>query len=168
MVLRRRNRIRVARLRGGVQGLAADRRSPSPDEHNYGGAADRTEDVRPHPRVGWRTSLGGAGLRLTHTVPQEWAYEGSPFTFVTGGLESALEQAKAVAGDKDVGVIGASLVQQCLRAGLLDDIHVDHVPVLLGDGVRLFDHLGTGPIELEITRMIEGTGVTHIQFRIAK
>ena len=101
-------------------------------------------------------------------MPQEWAYEGSPFTFVTGGLESALEQAKAVAGDKDVGVIGASLVQQCLRAGLLDDIHVDHVPVLLGDGVRLFDHLGTGPIELEITRMIEGTGVTHIQFRIAK
>jgi dihydrofolate reductase len=88
--------------------------------------------------------LGVPVFVLTHTVPQEWAYEGSPFTFVTGGLESALEQAKSVAGEKDVGVIGASLVQQCLRAGLLDDIHVDHVPVLLGDGVRLFDHLGTG------------------------
>jgi dihydrofolate reductase len=86
---------------------------------------------------------------VSHTVPQEWVYEGSPFTFVTDGLESALEQAKAIAGDKDVGVVGASLVQQCIRAGVLDEIHVDLVPVLLGDGVRLLDHLGTEPIELE-------------------
>jgi dihydrofolate reductase len=86
---------------------------------------------------------------VTHTVPQGWVYEGSPFTFVTDGLESALEQAKAIAGDKDVGVVGASLVQQCIRAGVLDEIHVDLVPVLLGDGVRLLDHLGTEPIELE-------------------
>ena len=105
---------------------------------------------------------------LTHTVPQEWVYEGSPFTFVTDGLESAVEQAKAVAGDKDVGVIGASLVQQCMRAGLLDEIHVDLVPVLLGGGVRLFDHLGTGPIELESTRVVEGAGVTHLTFRVVK
>ncbi len=105
---------------------------------------------------------------LTHTVPQEWVYEGSPFTFVTDGLESAVEQAKAVAGEKDVGVIGASLVQQCIRAGLLDEIHVDLVPVLLGDGVRLFDHLGTEPIELESTRVIEGAGVTHLTFRVVK
>jgi dihydrofolate reductase len=60
---------------------------------------------------------------VSHTVPQEWVYEGSTFTFVPDGLESALEQAKAVAGDKDVGVVGASLVQQCIRAGLLDEIH---------------------------------------------
>jgi dihydrofolate reductase len=105
---------------------------------------------------------------LTHTVPQEWVYEGSPFTFVTDGLESAVEQAKAVAGEKDVGVIGASLVQQCIRAGLLDEIHIDLVPVLLGDGVRLFDHLGAGPIELESTRVIEGEGVTHLTFRVVK
>src|SRR5688572_33053052 len=78
---------------------------------------------------------------VSHTVPQEWVYEGSPFTFVTDGLESALEQAKAVAGDKDVGVGAANIVQQCIRAGLLDEIHVDLVPVLLGDGVRLLDHL---------------------------
>jgi dihydrofolate reductase len=103
---------------------------------------------------------------VTHTVPQELVSEGSPFTFVTDGLESAIEQAKAVAGDKDVGVIGASLVQQCIRAGLLDEIHVDLVPVLLGDGVRLFDHLGTQPIELESTQMIEGAGVTHLTFRV--
>jgi dihydrofolate reductase len=105
---------------------------------------------------------------LTHTVPQEWVYEGSPFTFVTDGLESALEQAKAVAGDMDVGVVGASIVQQCIRAGLLDEIHVDLAPVLLGDGVRLFDHLGTEPIELESTRVIEGAGVTHLTFRVVK
>jgi dihydrofolate reductase len=105
---------------------------------------------------------------VSHTVPQEWVYEGSPFTFVTDGLESALEQAKAIAGDKDVGVVGANLVQQCIRAALLDEIHVDLVPVLLGDGVRLFDHLGTEPIELESTRVIEGAGVTHLTFRVVK
>jgi dihydrofolate reductase len=105
---------------------------------------------------------------VTHAVPQEWDYEGSPFTFVTDGPESAVEQARAVAGNKDVGVIGASLVQQCIRAGLLDEIHIDLVPVLLGDGIRLFDHLGTEPIELESTRVIEGAGVTHLTFRVVK
>jgi dihydrofolate reductase len=105
---------------------------------------------------------------VSHTIPQEWVYEGSPFRFVTAGLENALEQAKAIAGDKDVGVVGASLVQQCIRAGLLDEIHVDVVPVLLGGGVRLFDHLGTEPIELESTRVIEGAGVTHLTFRVVK
>jgi dihydrofolate reductase len=105
---------------------------------------------------------------VSHTVPQEWVYERSPFTFVTDGLESALEQAKALAGDKDVGVVGASLVQQCIRAGLLDEIHLDLVPVLLGDGVRLLNHQGTEPIELESTRVIEGAGVTHLTFRVVK
>ena len=105
---------------------------------------------------------------VSHTVPQDWVYEGSAFTFVTDGLESALAQAKAIAGDKNIGVVGASLVQQCIRAGVLDEIHVDLVPVLLGDGVRLFDHLGTEPIELESTRMIEGAGVTHLTFRVVK
>jgi dihydrofolate reductase len=106
---------------------------------------------------------------VSHTVPQEeWVYEGSPFTFVTDGIESALEQAIAIAGDKDVGVVGASLVQQCIRAGVLDEIHIDLVPVLLGDGVRLFDYLGTEPIELETSRVIEGAGVTHLTFRVVK
>jgi dihydrofolate reductase len=105
---------------------------------------------------------------VTRTVAQEWVYKGSPFTFVTNGLESAVERARAVAGDKDVGVIGASLVQQCIRAGFLEEVHVDLVPVLLGDGVRLLDHLGTEPIELESTRVIEGAGVTHLTFRVVK
>jgi dihydrofolate reductase len=74
----------------------------------------------------------------------------------------------AVVISQDGGVIGASLVQQCIRAGLLDEIHFDLVPVLLRDGVRLFDHLGTEPIELESARVIEGAGVTHLTFRIVR
>ena len=89
---------------------------------------------------------------LTHSVPDGWDYEGSPFTFVTDGVESAVEQAQeSWRARRDVAVGAASLVQQCLEAGLLDEVHVDVVPVLLGDGVRLFDNLGPENIELERT-----------------
>ena len=119
---------------------------------------------------GWggNPPLGVPSFVVTHTVPQEWVYEGSPFTFVTDGVESAVEQARAVAGEKDVAVGAASIAQQCIRAGLLDEIHVDLVPVLLGGGVRLFEHLGTTPIGLESTRVIEGSGVTHLTFRVVR
>ena len=119
---------------------------------------------------GWggRPPLGVPTFVVTHTVLQEWDYEESPFTFVTEGVESAVKQAKAVAGDKDVAVSAASIAQQCIRLGLLDEIHVDLVPVLLGGGVRLFDHLGTGPIDLERTRVVEAPGVTHLTFRVVK
>lgn len=105
---------------------------------------------------------------LTHNVPDGWDYEGSPFTFVIDGVESAVEQARAAAGEKNVAVGAASLVQQCLRAGLLDEVHVDLVPVLLGGGVRLFDNLGTEHIELERTEVIEAPDVTHMTFRVVK
>ena len=104
---------------------------------------------------------------LTHSGPEGWDYEGSPFTFVTDGVESAVKKAKAVAGDKNVAVGAASLAQQCLRAGILDEVHVDLVPVLLGGGVRFFDDLGE-QIELERTRLIEAPDVTHITFRVVK
>jgi dihydrofolate reductase len=119
---------------------------------------------------GWggRPPLGVPTFVVTHTVPQEWAYEGSPFTYVTDGVESAVEQAKAVAEDKNVAVGAASIAQQCIRAGLLDEIHLDLVPVLLGGGVRLFEHLGTEPIGLERTRVIEAPSVTHLTFRVVK
>jgi dihydrofolate reductase len=119
---------------------------------------------------GWGGSppLGVPTFVVTHSVPQEWVYEGSPFTFVTDGVESAVEQARAVAGEKDVAVGAASIVQQCIRLGLLEEIHVDLVPVLLGGGVRLFEHLGTTPIELESTQVVEGAGVTHLTFRVLK
>ncbi|MGH8246028.1 MAG: dihydrofolate reductase family protein [Gammaproteobacteria bacterium] len=105
---------------------------------------------------------------VTHPVPQEWVKEGSPFTFVTDGVESAVEQAKAVAGDKNVVVDGANIAQQCIKAGLVDEIGIDLVPALLGDGVRFFDHLDAEPIELESTRVIDAPGVTHLRYRIVK
>ena len=119
---------------------------------------------------GWggNPPLGVPTFVVTHAVPQGWVYEGSPYTFVTDGVESAVEQAKTVAGDKGVAVGAASIAQQCIRAGLLDEITVNLVPVLLGDGVRLFDHLGPAPIELESTGVIEGSGVTHLTFRVVK
>ena len=119
---------------------------------------------------GWggNPPLGVPTFVVSHSVPREWVYEGSPFTFVTDGVESAVEQARAVAGEKDVAVGAASVVQQCIRAGLLDEIHVDLVPVLLGGGIRLFEHLGSTPIELESTRVVEAAGVTHLTFRVVR
>ena len=104
----------------------------------------------------------------THNVPQEWVYEGSPFTFVTNGVESAVDRAREVAGEKDVAVMAASIVQQCIGAGLLDEIVVNLVPVLLGDGIRLFEYLGATPIELQSTGVIEAPGVSHLKFRVVK
>lgn len=105
---------------------------------------------------------------VTHAVPRAWvqAHEGAPFTFVTEGVEHAVEQARAVAGDKNVGVGGADVAQQCIKAGLVDEIGVELVPVLLGAGIRFFDHLGPEPIRLERTRVIEAPGVTHLRFRV--
>lgn len=91
---------------------------------------------------------------------------GTTFTFVTDGIESALQQARAAAGDKDVAVAGgANVIQQLLRAGLLDEIQIHLIPVLLGAGVRLFEQTGTEPIELDIDRVIDSAGVTHLRFR---
>jgi dihydrofolate reductase len=106
---------------------------------------------------------------VTHTVPGQWAREGSPFIFVTDGIQSAIRQAKAVAGGKNVIVETPSIMQQCLKAGLLDEMHVDLVPVLLGSGTRLFDDLESiAPLELESRRVIEAPGVTHLAYRVIK
>jgi dihydrofolate reductase len=111
---------------------------------------------------------GSPAFIVTHNVPQKWVYEGSPFTFVTDGVESAISQAKEVAGDKNVVVCTASILQQCLNAGLMDEIHLDVAPLLLGKGVRLFDHLDIDPIQLERIRVVEAPGVTHFGFRIVE
>ncbi len=96
---------------------------------------------------------------------------GTTYTFVTDGVESAVAQAKAAAGDKQIMVMGgANTAQQCLRAGLLDEILIHLVPVLFGDGTRLFDHLSPEPIEIELERttVSEAHGVTHLRFRVVK
>ncbi len=105
---------------------------------------------------------------MTHSVPKEWAGKDSIFTFVSDGIEAAIAQAKKIAGDKDVAVGTASVTQQCLRAGLLDEIHIDLAPVLLGGGVRLFDVFGNGPVELERTDVVRAPGITHLSFRVVK
>lgn len=105
---------------------------------------------------------------VTHNAAQEWVREGSPFTFVTDGIESAVAQARAAAGDRNVAVATATTTQQCIKAGLLDELHIDLVPVLLGDGVRLFEHLGSSAVELEQIRVVEAPGVTHLGFRVVK
>ena len=103
---------------------------------------------------------------VTHAVPQEWVYEGSPFTFVTDDVEGAIERAKAAAGDKGVGVGGANVAQQCIKAGLIDEIGIDLVPFLLGDGIQFFDNLDPSQVELERTSVVEAPGVTHLRFRV--
>ena len=119
---------------------------------------------------GWggNPPLGVPTFVVTHSVPEEWVYEGSPYTFVTDGVEKAVELAKEVAGDMDVAVGAASIAQQCIRAGLLDEVHVNLAPVLLGGDIRLFEHLGTTPIDLESMRVIQAPGVTHLTFRVVK
>jgi len=114
---------------------------------------------------------GGPGAQyfvVTHNVPQEWVKEGSPFTFVTDGVESAVDRAVKAANGKNVDVVGADIVQQCIKAGLIDEIQIDLAPVLLGGGVHLFDYLGTGPIDLERLWVVEGLDVTHLRFRVVK
>jgi dihydrofolate reductase len=105
---------------------------------------------------------------LTHHVPEHVPHGESRYTFVTDGVENAIAQARAAAGDKYVSLMGASIPQQCLRAGLLDEIQIHLAPVLLGSGVRLFDHLGTESIELEAIRVVDCPGVTHMRFRVVK
>ena len=100
---------------------------------------------------------------VTHEAPTsgEWSPRVS---FVTDGLERAVERAQEVAGDLAVSVCAASPAQQLLRAGLLDEIEVSVVPCLLGSGVRLFD--GIGPVDLEQTGVVVSDGVTHLRYRV--
>ena len=94
---------------------------------------------------------------------------GTTITFVTDGIEAALEEARAAAAEKDVLVAGgATVAQQYLRAGLLDELQIHLAPILLGGGVRLFDQLGANDVELESTRVIESPAVTHLRFRVVK
>lgn len=109
---------------------------------------------------------------LTHAVPAQ-PIKGENdrliVTFVTDGIERAIEQAKAAAGDKDVMVIGgANTAQQCLRAGLVDEIHMGIVPVLFGEGLRFFEPVGNEQMKLERTRVFASPTRTDLWFRVVK
>ncbi|MEX2195726.1 MAG: dihydrofolate reductase family protein [Thermoleophilaceae bacterium] len=103
-----------------------------------------------------------------HPRETEQMQGGTSFTFITDGIEAALEQARAAAGDKDVFVAGGgSVIRQYLDAGLVDEFQVHVAPVLLGGGVRLFDNLRELPT-LEVTRTVESPAVTHLRYRVLK
>ena len=105
---------------------------------------------------------------LTHEPRSRVKNGATVCTFVTDGIESAVAQAKATAGDKNIGVMGAQIAQECLKLGLLDEIRIHLVPVLLGEGIRLFDHLGSVPIDLELMRVDQAPQVTHLTYRVPK
>jgi dihydrofolate reductase len=110
----------------------------------------------------------GPAFVLTHQVPDGWPRPDSTVHFVTDGIESAVRQARAAAAGKSVGVHGADTIQQCLNAGLLDELHVDVAALLLGSGVRLFDHLAHTPAVLGDPAVIQGVGVTHLRYPVRR
>lgn len=108
---------------------------------------------------------------LTHNPPEKYPPGNGKlsFIFVTDGIESAISQAKKAAGDKDVQVLGANTVQQCLNSGLCDELQIDVMPVLLGKGLRLLENIDTDKIKLERTRVEESTSArTSFTFKVIK
>jgi dihydrofolate reductase len=107
---------------------------------------------------------------LTHSAREPWVRQGgTTFTFVTSGIAAALDAAKEAAGAKDVHVAGgANVVGQALNAGLVDQLQLHIAPVLLGDGVRLFDGVDAGKCKLEIARVAESPHVTHVWYRVVR
>ena len=118
---------------------------------------------------GWNGNHGwGPAFVLTHRVPDGWPRPDSTVHFVTDGLESAVNQAKAAAGGRNVGVHGADTIQQLLNAGLLDEMSIDISAVLLGSGIRLFDHLERMPEFIGNPKVITGVGVTHLRYVLSR
>ncbi len=130
----------------------------------------RTYENNVHTSWGGKGPLGSVPCfvlaHADHVPPKEAI--GPVFTFVSDGIASALAKAKALAGDKDIHLMGANVQQQFLVAGLIDEIHVDVVPVLLCEGVRLFDSLGSKHISLEQLEVGEGDQVAHLTYRVVK
>jgi dihydrofolate reductase len=122
-----------------------------------------------HGEKVWGASTFGMPVFVvTHRMRETIVKGRDTFHFVTDGIESALRQAKAAAGDKNVITGGADLPRQLLKAGLVDEIQISQVPVLLGNGIPLFDATIRKHIELERIRIIEAPDVTHIRFRVIK
>jgi dihydrofolate reductase len=105
---------------------------------------------------------------VTHVPPANPPLGESRMTFVTDGVERAIHEAREAAGDGVVGVSGASIAQQALRLGLVDELRLHVAPILLGDGVRLFEHLGDEGIELDFLDVISGPGATHLRYAVRR
>lgn len=117
---------------------------------------------------GWdgQHPTGAPVIVVTREVAAGWPREGSTVSFVTNGIESAMKEAEAIAGDGVIALGSPSIIQQCLNLGIVDRIQVKVVPVLLGGGTRLFGDLAGGPVELENPTVVEGNGVTHLHYGV--
>ena len=138
------------------------------DEVNESGAlltGRRTAEQADH----WGGDINGAPIFvMSHRPPGPAARWGYPLvTYVTDGIESAMAQAKAAAGDRNVQVHGAYTAQRALEAGVVDELQIHVIPVLFGGGRRLFDVLGSR-IELEIIRVIDTPEATHLRYRVRR
>jgi dihydrofolate reductase len=104
---------------------------------------------------------------LTHSPPDDW--ESPSFTFVTDGIEAAIEKARELAGDKGVGLNSGTIASQALNAGLVDEVWIDLVPVLLGGGTPFFEGLQGAPFALEGPLAVSGDAdVTHLRYRVVR
>jgi dihydrofolate reductase len=119
---------------------------------------------------GWngRPAVGDAVFVVTHEPPADWPFADAPFTFVTDGVESAVAQAKAAAGDRDVSLTGGSLLGQALGAGLVDELRVDLVPVVFGRGIRFFGAFDGPQTMLGDPEVVQGDRVTHLRFDVRR
>ena len=128
-------------------------------------AGRRTAELMDH----WGGSHNGVPIFVpSHRPPGPAARWGYPLvTYVADGIEAAMAQAKAAAGDRDVQLRGGYVARTAIEAGVLDEIEIHHVPVLLGRGRRLFDVLAS-EVELEIVRVINTPAATHVRYRIRR
>ena len=119
---------------------------------------------------GWngKPPVGEAVFVVTHRPPEDWGFPDAPFTFVTDGVASAVAQAKELAGDRDVSVTPGNVGGQAFRAGLVDEVLVDLVPVVLGAGVRYFGDYAGSPLLLENPEIVQGDRVTHLRCRVRR
>lgn len=125
----------------------------------------RTAELMDH----WGGNHNGVPLFVpSHRPPPPAARWGYPqVTYVTDGIESAMRQAKAAAGTRDVHMVGGNVAQRALAAGVLDEIQIHQIPVLLGRGRRLFDEL-PAEVELDIVKVIDTPEATHIRYRVRR
>ncbi|HEX5239781.1 MAG TPA: dihydrofolate reductase family protein [Candidatus Limnocylindrales bacterium] len=121
---------------------------------------------------GWtgRHPLDKPVVVVTHALPTDWVatHPGAPFTFVTDGVAEAIEVARGIAGDRDIGLNAGSILSQALELGLVDEIVLDLAPVLLGGGTRFFDALTSGPILLDGPEITPGERITHLRYTVRR
>ena len=137
------------------------------DEMNATGAVlagRRTVEQVDH----WGGDVHGVPIFVPSQRPPPPSVTNYPLvTYVTDGIESAMAQAKTAAGDRNVSVLGAYTAQRALEAGVLDELQVHQIPVLLGQGLRMFDVLPS-PVELDVIRVIDTPAATHIRYRVRR